>query len=613
MNETNSVEFDNLLEYLRVTRGFDFSSYKQTSLMRRVEKRMQAVQVQTFTEYLDYLQVHQDEFSLLFNTVLINVTGFFRDPEAWVHVRDEVLPAILQRTPDREQIRVWSTGCASGEEAYTLAILFAEAMGAEKFRERVKLYATDLDEQALQESRQASYTADDLKDVDPILIEKYFEKNDSRYTFDRDLRRAIIFGKHDLLSDAPISRVDLISCRNTLMYFNAEAQEKILARFHFALNEGGFLFLGKAETMLTHGNVFEPLSMKNRIFVRNGPVNHRARLLTMGQRHKAENSGEDGHKNRLRELAFDLSPVPQIVVASNGIVSLINERARSRFGLSPGDVGRPLQDLDISYKPLELRSLIDQVHNQRRPLTTPEIPWTLSSGEVCYLDIQVSPLLDGFSHRTTSITFTDVTDFKRLQDELLHFNQELETAYEELQSTNEELQTTNEELQSTVEELETTNEELHSTNEELETMNEELQSANEELESMNEELRRTGQELNVSNAFLKSVLSSLKAGVIVVGSDLEVLAWNERARDMWGLNAEEVKGKHVLNLDIGLPIETLRAPIRRVLTEGDTVPEFEMDAINRRGKGMRCRVGFAPLRGTDSAPIGAIISVEAVE
>jgi two-component system CheB/CheR fusion protein len=610
MSEANDAAFEDLLNQLRTSRGFDFSAYKRTTLMRRVQKRLQSVGVENFGQYADYLQVHPEEFALLFNTILINVTAFFRDKDAWEFVRDSVLPTILSKQGPNDQIRIWSAGCASGEEAYTLAMLLADAMGTEQFRSRVKLYATDLDDDALQHSRQASYSPADLEEIDEEMRARYFEFVDGRYVFDRELRRAIIFGKHDLIMDAPISRVDLLICRNTLMYFNAEVQEKILSRFHFALNEGGFLFLGKAETMLTHGNIFAPLEMQHRIFTKNGHHSNRARMLTMARPKDPARSPDDFIQMRLRELALDASPVAQIVVADTGTVALINERARNRFGLTMRDVGKPLQDLEVSYKPLELRSLVEQVQMQRRPLTVKEVAWTPTNGEMCYLDIQIMPLIDSGSAATTSITFTDVTDFKRLQAELLHFNQELETAYEELQSTNEELQTTNEELQSTVEELETTNEELHSTNEELETMNEELQSTNEELEAINTEMSRTSDELNRANGFLNSVLASLRASVIVVGENLEILAWNARSHDLWGLRADEVRGKHILNLDIGFPVDALRGPIKSVLVSPDGPVEFEAIATSRRGKRIKTRGTCSPLRTDDERAIGVIVAIE---
>src|SRR4051812_13640395 len=277
MNETDDAGFEALLQFLQQTRGFDFGGYKRPSLMRRVQRRMQMVSVAGFAEYQDYLQVHPEEFGQLFNTILINVTSFFRDPTAWDSLRANVLPKILAAKRAHDPVRVWSAGCASGQEAYSLAIALAEAMGWDAFRERVKIYATDADEEALTQARSGSYGPRDMEDLEPALRERYFEPGNGRYVFRADLRRAVIFGRHDLVSDAPISRLDLISCRNTLMYFNAETQAQVLSRFHFALDgqtsgSGGggesYLFLGRAEMMLAHGSLFAPLDLKSRLFVK---------------------------------------------------------------------------------------------------------------------------------------------------------------------------------------------------------------------------------------------------------------------------------------------------------------------------------------------------------
>ncbi|TVP56511.1 MAG: protein-glutamate O-methyltransferase CheR, partial [Nodularia sp. (in: Bacteria)] len=217
----NNPEFEHLLTYLRQSRGFDFTGYKRSTLMRRVRKRMQYLSIESFEDYLDYLEVYQDEFHQLFNTILINVTAFFRDISAWEYLAEQVLPHLVSRKNDSDQIRIWSAGCASGEEAYTLAILMAEILGAEEFRQRVKIYATDVDEEALNQARQAVYSEKDLQLVPPELKEKYFEITGNNYIFRQDLRRSVIFGRHDLLQDAPISRLDLLVCRNTLMYFNS--------------------------------------------------------------------------------------------------------------------------------------------------------------------------------------------------------------------------------------------------------------------------------------------------------------------------------------------------------------------------------------------------------
>jgi two-component system, chemotaxis family, CheB/CheR fusion protein len=273
--------FERILEYLRQHRGFDFTTYKPASLMRRVRKRMQAVGAAEFDRYLDYLQVHPDEFAALFNTILINVTSFFRDQEVWESLRTVVLPEI---TKNGGPIRVWSAGCASGQEPYTAAIVFAEALGIEAFRDRVKIYATDVDEESLAESRRAIYNAKQLAEMPADLVTRYFDRNgDDRFTINRALRRAVIFGRHDVIQDAPISRVDLLLCRNTLMYFNSEAQARIMARFHFSINPGGHLVLGRAEMLFSHGATFQPVDLKRRIFRKIPKVSQRDRLLLLAQ------------------------------------------------------------------------------------------------------------------------------------------------------------------------------------------------------------------------------------------------------------------------------------------------------------------------------------------
>ena len=260
--------FEHLLEYVRDSRGFDYTGYKRPTLMRRFEKRLQAVGAQNFEEYRLVLADRPTEFNELFDAILINVTGFFRDTETWDLLRDDVLPRILEQKGTRSLIRVWSAGCASGEEAYSIAILFAEALGEEQFKERVKIFATDVDEHALTQARHAVYTSKQLEGVPEDLREKYFTGVNHRLSFRNDIRRCVIFGRNDLMQDPPISRVDLLLSRNTLMYFNAPAQERILSNFYFALTRLGYLVLGKAESLQRRGDLFVPYDLKRRVFVR---------------------------------------------------------------------------------------------------------------------------------------------------------------------------------------------------------------------------------------------------------------------------------------------------------------------------------------------------------
>lgn len=593
MNDTtnDNRDFERLLEYLRERRAFDFTGYKQASLMRRVGKRMQAVGADSFDAYQDYLEVHPNEFGLLFDTILINVTAFFRDKPAWDYLRDEVVPKILEGKGGEEPVRLWSAGCSSGEEAYTLAMIMAEAMGVDTFRRQVKIYATDIDEAALAQARHAAYSAKDVEAVPPELLSKYFEQQGSRYVFRNDMRRSVIFGRNDLTQDAPISHLDLLVCRNTLMYLNAETQTRVLAHLHFALKDTGFLFLGRAEMLLTRANLFVPVSMKHRVFKRVPRVAAlRERLLPFTPPANEHLTNRVAQQVRLREAAFEFGPVARLVLDLSDTLVMANEEARRLLNLGQSDMGRPFRELEISFKPADLRSLVEEVGSSRRHDRLNEVEWPSSNGSR-YLDIWVVPLLyNGAKLIGTSISFVDVTDSYRLKRDLEHSKHELETAYEELQSANEELETTNEEL-------ETTNEELQSANEELETMNEELQSTNEELQTMNDELRQRTEDLNQANAFLEAVLVSMRVAAVAVDRNLTVQLWNEKAADLWGLRPDEVIGEFLLNLDIGLPLDEMKGCLRNVISGASECEELTLDATNRRGKSIRCKVTCTPQLG----------------
>jgi two-component system, chemotaxis family, CheB/CheR fusion protein len=603
-------QFESLLGFLKASRSFDFTGYKRSTLMRRVLKRMQTVGIEGFEAYRDYLELNAHEFEELFNTILINVTSFFRDPEAWDTLNREFILPMLERKRKGEPVRVWTAGCATGQETYTLMMLLAEAMGPEQFRERVKVYATDADNEALTAARQAVYDEPELEGLPEGFRERYFERVAGRWVFRTDLRRQVIFGRHDLVQDAPISHLDLLTCRNVLMYFNAEVQGRILARFHFALAPQGVLFLGKAEMMRSHADLFTPAHLQARVFRKTAGTT-RDRLLLLGRGGARHGGLGAAQQVTLREAALNVMPVAQLVVSADGLLLLANDAARRLFELVPGDLGRPLQDLKVSYRPVELRSRIEQVVSERRPVHLSSVEHAGTDGEVRAYDVELCPLgpsaeaLEGIS-----VIFIDVTRHTRLQSEVEHAHQSLETAFEELQSTNEELETTNEELQSTIEELETTNEELQSSNEELETMNEELQSTNEELETLNDELQRRTGALNDANAYLSSVLTSLRSAVVVVDAEMRVQVWSPKMEELWGLRSAEVQGQPLLHLDIGLPLEQLKAPIRAVLEGRETFQELTLDAVNRRGRGICCAIGVAPLLNLQGEIRGAVILVD---
>jgi two-component system CheB/CheR fusion protein len=598
-----------LLDFLHQNRGFDFTGYKRASLTRRIRRRMEMVGIDSYPAYLDFLEVHPDEFPQLFNLLLINVTGFFRDHEAWDGLAAR-LPTIID-VAGETPVRIWSAGCSSGEEPYTLAMILCEALGVDAFTQRVKIYATDVDEDALSHARHATYGVKALEGVPAKLLERYFTRAGSNLVFNKELRRAVIFGRHDLVQDAPIPRIDVLACRNTLMYFNAETQTRILERLQFAVNPNGVLFLGKAEMLLTHTDLFTPVDVKLRVFMRASKAVRRRDKSTDAPSVPAVKDGDVEARRRLQHACFEASPIAQLVLDSGGRIALANQKAHEEFGLSPSHVGRPFHDFELSYRPAELRSYIDKVRREPQTIQLKDIERVLPSGEKTYLDIAIIPLVSevGAAVLGTKLTFSDVTHVHRLQGDLRRANLELDAAQEELQSTVEELETTNEELQSTVEELETTNEELQSTNEELETMNEELQSTNEELQTMNEELRQRGIELNQINAFYDAVLGSMRCGVAVLDRELRVQTWNDKMVDLWGVRNEEVDGKHFLNLDIGLPIDQVAPSLRSCLASGEASDRV-LDCMNRRGKKVACNVSVMPLLGEGTR--GVIVMVEEV-
>ena len=604
------ASFETLLRFLLETHGSDFTGYKRSSLMRRVRRRLEQLHLATFDDYIDYLEVHPDEHAVLLDTILINVTTFFRDAQAWDRLAAEVLPKIISSAQGDNQIRVWSTGCATGEEAYTVAILFAEALGPDAFRRQVKIYATDIDEEALSRARLGSYSHKELSAVPDALRGRYFENQGQRGSFVADLRRSVIFGRHDLLQDAPISRIDLLICRNTLMYFTADTQTRVLARLHYAISDGGYLFAGRAEMLLTHANLFLPLDARNRIFAKVPSPYFRARLKLFSQTAGDVAINHVGRQVLLREAAFDADSDAGLVVDSDGVLVMANDRARTGFGVAVRDIGRRLQDVEISYRPVELRSLIDQAANERRTVQVSGVARTLPNGTTELLDVSVTPLSgDDGEQLGAAITFKDVTSSSQLHTELARNRQELETAYEELQSTNEELETTNEELQSTVEELETTNEELQSANEELETMNEELQSTNGELQAINTELGSRTAEVDRLNAFIESVLGSLDAGIVALDIEQRVVVWNERSRDLWGLREDEVVGQPLMSLDIGLPVQELAAPIQECLVGDARQVDRVLEALTRRGRTITCRVTCNAVYAGTSVT-GVVVMVE---
>ncbi|BAZ16747.1 MCP methyltransferase, CheR-type with PAS/PAC sensor [Calothrix sp. NIES-4071] len=278
-------EFEALLNYLKSHLGCDLTIYKRAGLVRRFEHHMYQLKINNYIDYLEYLKNHPREHLHLLNTILIKFSGFFRDRDSWNYLASVIIPQIIRNKEPGEQIRVWSAGCASGQEVYTIAILLTEILGIEQYLERVQMFATDVDTDALLEARRGSYSTLEIAGIDDKLLSKYFDKNfqnnEQRFVIDSKLRRKIIFGRHNLTLDAPMSKIDLVICRNVLIYLNSETTPAVLVRFHFALKDNGFLFLGHAESLIKSENIFRPIDIKHRIFAKNGNLTLEQYLLIL--------------------------------------------------------------------------------------------------------------------------------------------------------------------------------------------------------------------------------------------------------------------------------------------------------------------------------------------
>lgn len=522
-------------------------------------------------------------------------------------MKNDVIPKLIAGSEPDQPIRVWSVGCASGEEPYSVAMLLAEAIGKVEFCNRVKIYATDLDEEALKIARLATYSPRDVENVPPEMLDRYFERTANHYLFERDLRKCVIFGRHNVVHDAPISRIDLLVCRNLLIYLEAETQAVVLPRLHYALNTEGFLFLGKAETQLARSPLFRAEDTKHRIFAK--VAQEWRRPITNGFGGARLRRADTPLPNAvLLEAVLNEGGSAMLVVDETGTVVLATNPARHLLGVGDADIGRPFQDLPISYRPIELRSPIEEVFRSRRAVRLEDQEYRLSQSDVIRLTIDARPLArpDGSVHAVL-LAFTDTTRLHTVQLELEAVQETLENTIEELQSANEELETTNEELQSTNEELETTNEELQSTNEELETLNEEARSSNEEMESVNEELRLQADQATSYRLYLEAVLRSMNGGIVVLDEKLDIQSWNRWSENAWGLRADEVIGTNFDALDIGLPVHLLRDTIQAVQSGREVQTEQTLEGLDRRGRRILCEITVSGLIDEDRHNRGIVL------
>jgi two-component system CheB/CheR fusion protein len=600
------LELNELLHFLAEEREFDLRGYKATTLERRIRKRMAQLSHSTYGEYIEYIREHPSETNQLLNTILINVTEFFRDPAAWDVMAQDVLPHMLKRLRTGDSFRAWVAGCSTGEEVYSLAILIAEYFGPRLPEFDIKIYATDADDNALGIARRGEYEPERLRRVRPEWVEKYFF-GATLLRVNREVRRMVIFGRSDLAKDAPISHVQLVVCRNVLIYFDSITQTHILNRFHYALDPGGILFLGKSESKLTNSASFLPLDSRWRIFRKDGLDTSRAPILKPSRDHERMSGNDVPRQDELvrlslyhRALLEVLEPGVFSLDANDTFVSE-NKSALELWGVSGKKmVGQSLAGSPLAARCPEMMRHLEQSH--RNPGKQVRFECSIQIGEEQRtLQVSIRPVNaeDGEQQRVgTLICAEDITHREKLQTTI----EQLEATGEELQSANEELETTNEELQSTNEELETTNEELQSTNEELETTNEELQSLNEELENMNEELEFRTRELDTLNSRYAETLERMPWAVTVLDAEGRVQFWNSAAQKLFDLEAGSVIGLELSQLPIQPAVREALIRRRRIVIEKQTPMQLRNQQFEFRRSKQTFDIHLTPLSREGDKP-----------
>ncbi len=514
--EKKDLTIYKILSKLAEKTGTDFGKYKINTIHRRLQKRLQALNLKSEEEYLGYIDKKHGELDKLFKTVLIGVTEFFRDQQIFEQLRKHVTQ-ILSNKRKGDNIRIWSVGCASGEEPYSLAILLAEILKEDIEHYRVQIFATDIEEEALAVARRGKYPESALNKLPEKIRQTYFQKVDDQYEIKKVIRQMVMFSRHDITNDPPFVRLDLISCRNLLIYFDNELQREAIRTFHYSLLESGYLLLGKSENISQLNDLFERLDKGTKIFKRKtGSQVNSLHFTRFGTRHSnnrkdAKLAGNRGHS--LTELAYQTIAQtfehPFMIVNESMDIVEIRGSLQPYLDLSEGMINANALKVLNNDLHLELRTLFSKVRRnglaarsniirfevlKTTQLLRLQVKLMLSSlnGQNFYLII-FENLEDDF--RIPSYEEIDLENNEKAKLRIMQLEEELEVSKEHLQTFTEELEKSNEELQSLNEELQSTNEELKSSNEELETSNEELQSVNEELEAANAELRQTNEDL----------------------------------------------------------------------------------------------------------------------
>ena len=570
LEEKDQNSLEKVIILLRAKTGHDFSMYKKNTVYRRIERRMSIHQISRIALYVRYLQENPQEVELLFKELLIGVTSFFRDPEAWEQVQGEAIPALLAGNPSGGCLRAWSAGCSTGEEAYSLAIAFKEALDQvrppEKFT--LQIFATDLDQDAIDRARQGVYPVNIAANVLPERLKRFFIKEESGYRVCKEIREMVTFATQNIIMHPPFTRLDMLICRNLLIYLTPELQKKLMPLFHYSLNPGGVLFLGSSEAVSTFTDLFAPLNAKARLFRRRETI-MQAEPLTLPASYVPALPGIPKELQmvkpavNLQSLADQLllqhySP-PAVLTNDKGDILYISGRTGKYLEPAAGKANWNIFALTREGLRFDLGSAFQKAIREKKAITAKGLTVGTGTGaqtvDITIQAIKEPDALQGM----VMIVFSDVATPTKMKASDLsktdssskttdnELKQELQQVRENLQMTREEMNASQEELTSTNEELQSTNEELQSTNEELTTSREEMQSLNEELQTVNAEQQSKMEELSRVNNDMRNLLNSTEIVTVFLDNELHVRRFTTGADKLFKL----------LSGDVGRPLSDI--------------------------------------------------------
>lgn len=626
LTSSDEVTLDNSIQkimiLLRSATGHDFSLYKETTILRRIERRLLLHQLLSIKDYITYLQENPSENELLFKDLLIGVTNFFRDGFVFEDLKEIIKSNLLPNLHPREPIRVWVPGCSTGEEAYSIAIVLYESLHEAKLygKHNVQIFATDLNEEAINRGRLGIYPENIIADITKERLNKFFTKEGTQYIVKKQIRELIIFAPQNVISEPPFTKLNLLCCRNLLIYLNQDLQKKLIALFHYSLKDKGILMLGTSESLNDQNEIFQTLNQKSKLFYKkrnrkssNNIMDLPSSILSSTLRPKMLESNEVILQRSLNHYLIDTFAPPTIIVDKKGKILFISGKTGEYLEPSPGKAEMNLLNMvrdglknEINYSLYRVFNKDQKIHLSNLKVNESKIIVDVTIQRFNKLDFP-EPLAIVFFQKVVLETpindelSTENLPPKKLSIEYNELKKELKHTKEHLQSTIEEMQTSQEELKSSNEELQATNEELQSTNEELKTSKEELKSLNEELVTVNSELHNKIDSLSAINDDMKNIINSIDTAIIFVDNDLCIKSFTSQATKIVNLMPSDI-GRPIKHFSIALKYDNFIQDIQDVL---DTLIYKEIDVETEQKRYYSMRI--MPYRTSNNVIDGVVI------